>query len=763
MKRFLAILLGIVIVASGLFFAVSCNDKVETVTLEVTVPGFSTGSQHNFDLLIADWMDKRLENRAFNNSLDLYTYKRGLLNKRASPYQNQINGWLAEFDALDYSNVDGNGGVAAYRISGNNFVPFSKIFILSDLPGGAWDESQFAWFSGYSEMGYSNYEVAPTITSGVYSLVFGPDMHGLPLCPGEPGTSYWECNECNDRIENSHMQIKFLGSTWVISDVYPPTGATQVEDKEVFTEDGTMIVLSKEESWGILYQKECLTYTQMGVRVCLDNISSLEPCRPAIVSFTDLLGNPIYGDNGQPIKDQIRPGETKIIFLPGYGDIRVHCYRTYYSGIFQDTRNRSWAELGVYSDEIKLAHDKKFNKNDETAWNVLLGWTVENGGNADEADYIKEITLYNSEPMEKMLEGEEYPLIDVPPYNTYHLVYDGLEPAEFDTVRMEYQERYNRSFYITGSGGTSPACTAGQTLVLAPSELIVVSSEKDEFNEPSTTYGSRMYVIGSFSEGYGCTGSPKPGDLILEDSHGNYWYVGYPSDVSVGNTHLEYAYAGDEGNVVVYGPSQSWSGNVEVWLSEDIGSWDNSPGSECKLVDAVGVKEDPINKKLLSVFTGQDNKVSYIIAEDGADPLGTDVHLVGPPFGVLQWQSDSDYATNFITLRGSYAKNTGYRRWIEVSDIIRHAEFNFTIYPQDQLPDVFICDKIPEGQVCNVGGVSILVMSIDQFFKSCGFDPAEIQPAPKENEQKITVNKTTKIKIDGQSYEIPSQITVSKN
>jgi hypothetical protein len=771
MKKSLIALLWVTFLASGLFFATSCSGKEETVTLQVTVPeSWDMGNEYDFGLLIGDWMDRNIENREYKTRMDLYSYKTDLLHPRASPYQNQINGWLQEFNALQYSNVDGKGGVAAYKVYGNNFLPFTK-YLVGSNQGGSWDEYQFAWFSGSSGMGETNDKVAPSVVSGAYSLVFAPGVYGLPLCPGEPGVSYQDCNKCNSTIETSRMNVRLLGEEWVISKVVPPTGATPVSDGEVFTEDGTEITLSKEAVYGILNERKCLTYESMGVKVCLDDVDSASgpsSCNPAIVSFTDLQGNLINDSGGSPVRVQILPGDTEKIYVPGYGDILVHCYRTYYDEWANDPNNpthvvdKSWAELAVYSKQIKLTHNAPFNDQD-SAWNALLGWTAGNDGTAAEAAYIKEIVLYNPEPLEHMSEGEVYTLIDLPAYAKYGLVYNGLENADYDHVEVRSRHAYSQTFQISGSGGTSPACNPGETLQLSPAQLMVVESENDGFTYEDM-YVSKFYVIGIGSDGYGCSGSPKPGDVILEDRNGRYFYIGYPSDQAVGNTNLEYLYAGGEGSVVVYGPGESANGSVEVWLSEDIGPWDGSPGQTCKLVDAVGVKDDPNNEQLLSVFTGRTDAVGYIIAEDGKDPVGTDLSLIGPS-DILDWHGHSDYSTDFITLRGSYAKSSGRKRIIDVADRIRHAKFSFGEYSplgsEHPSPYVFVCDKIPEGGTCTIGDVSIFVMSIDQFFKSCGFDPEEIKSEQKET--KPPSNQTTKIKVGENEYEIPSQITIKKN
>ncbi|MEM4335946.1 MAG: S-layer protein [Candidatus Anstonellales archaeon] len=714
----------------------TCDVSQETTTLEVTIPGLGTGV-HNFGLLIDDFMDRELENRWYQGNADLYTYQKDLLNEKGTPYQDQIGGLL--FNAGSFSNV--GGGAAAYKISGDNFVPFSKVSVQAGAGRTSnWVEYQFAWFSGYSNMGDKNDEVAPSIDTGLYALVFAPGDNGLPLCPGDPGKSYWYECAVTDQIEAYRMQIKFLGENWVISDVEPPVSTTAVlSDKEVYREAGTIIKLAKEATYGIVDVGDCLTWEEKGVKVCLDDISTLETVKPAIVSFRDLQDKIITSPDGNPIKDQIAPGQTKKVYVPGYGDIKVHVYQTAPGyGLLA-----KWAEFAIYADEIELESGKKFIESDDTDWKVLFGWSDKYGTTApkntyDYATHLREIVLYNEQELEDMTKGEAYPVIDLKDYQGYELVYNGLEAVDRDTLKFKMDNSYTGPLggkEFKGDGVSSWGdCAAGTSVVL--SGAVEVWSDKEKLtpaftNAAGFSDAEKIFVIYDAADIAADTcGLASPGDVIIMDENGNYQFVDYAAhDVvgtSVNSLPFEYDYAGDEGRVVIYDPTNSNSGLVELYLTEDIGAWDDPVNGGSDLVDVVGVIADPsvigTKDSFLGVFGAppDDDEVGFMVVRDGDNPLDS---FINNPTGYDNnngWVDGQDYQTDFITLRGTYAKKTGKNRDFSVASKPVHALFTFRpVVMAGVNPDTFTCEKIPEGGTCNVGNVSIKVKSIDEVVAPC--------------------------------------------
>ncbi|MEM4215971.1 MAG: S-layer protein, partial [Candidatus Anstonellales archaeon] len=293
----------------------TCDVSQETTTLEVTIPGLGTGV-HDFGLLIADFMDKEVQNRVNTDVWD------DLSDLRAA----DANLFADQDDDLFLSGVDGTDG-DFYKIYGDNFVRFAKTSVLTGTGrGGNWDQVQYAWFVGDSAMDDDkNNVVNVEIFGGGYSLVFGPSDYGLPLCPGDEKKPYLTCPS-SSLIEAYRMQIDFLGDKWVISEVDIPQQSSQSSqitaksDEKVYGLNGALVKLAKEATYGIIDVGDCLTWEAKGVKVCLDDISTEEcygnlPCKPAIVSFTDLNGKIITTPQGDPVKDTIGQGQTRKIYV----------------------------------------------------------------------------------------------------------------------------------------------------------------------------------------------------------------------------------------------------------------------------------------------------------------------------------------------------------------------------------------------------------------------------------------------------------------
>jgi len=720
----------------------TCEVSQETVDLEVTIPGLGTGV-HNFGLLIADYMDRELENRYYLGSSDLYSYKKDLLNEKGTPYQDQAGDLL--FTAGTFSNLGSDAAAAVYKISGDNFVPFSKVSVQAGAGRtSSWDEYQFAWFSGYSEMGDNKDEVWGYIDTALYTLVFAPGDNGLPLCPGDPGKSYWyECDP-SDTIQRYRMQIKFLGENWVISDIEPPVGSTTVtDDIEVYKEDGTVIKLAKEAVYGIIDVGDCLTWETKGVKVCLDDISTLEDVKPAIVSFRDLEGNLITDSEGKPVKDQIAPGNTKKIYVPGYGDIKVHVYQTAPGyGLLA-----KWAEFAIYADEIELESGKHFIDSDDTDWKVLFGWTNKYGNTAgkntyDYVTHLREIVLYNDNEVELKDAGDAYPVIDLSNYQGYELVYNGLENADTNAVTIDQQAGTgpgNRKNFTNVMGDCGVASPGGYIDV---ENYVEIYPDSGEFSLTGYEDAEKLYVIYDNSNpNTDCVVTIDPGDVIIQDKDDNYYLVDVNTGGGAENVSFEFDYAGDNGYVVIYDPeSVGVADVVSMFVSEDIGDWDDPAGGS-DLADAVGVSISNNffgDDKLHDLFgSGDDDTVDFFVATDGKDPLGTFV-----PFDQLGWASGDTYSVPFVTLRGSTLNGAnGDKRKIEVSDKIRHALFTFRpTATAGTNPDTFTCDNIPEGGTCKVGDVSILVKSIDEVVAPCSVSGAGACAVESVNAQIVDEN-----------------------
>jgi hypothetical protein len=665
----------------------TCEVSQETVTLEVTIPGLGTGV-HNFGLLIADYMDKEVKNRWEPD--DEWDELDDLLDPDANVYANQNGTYLLE----PVSDVD-----YFYKISGDNFVPFSRVSVQAGAGRtSSWDEYQYAWTHGNTPR--DDNKVNVNIHGGGYSVVFGPDEYGLPLCPGEEDQTYKKCEGTSDSIEAYRMQIKFLGANWIISAVDIPQNSDVIaneDDQTVYEIPGSKVTLAKEARYGIIDVGKCLTWETKGVQVCLDDISTQVEAanqHPAIVSFTDLQGKPITDYNGTPVKDQVFPRNTKKIYVPGYGDIKVHVYQTAPGyGLLA-----KWAEMAIYADEIILEDGKKFKGSDgkeSDYWKVAIGFTVKDGGRKDEANHLKEIMLYDDNGLDNDLtEGEAYQIIDLPGYNVYQLLYRELEKTgvNFDTI----------TFKTTGS-------TEKQLNHVKPADIPLsfngteVKTGIDKGFKYSPYKGDRFYVIMDSNEtGY------DTGDIIFQDDDGNWYYVDNPGVLAV-----EYAQAGNNGYVLAY-----TSG--DIMLVEDVGKYKNED-----IVDGMDVymAYNGANLYLYDPIDNKDDEVAFYTGEESeAKDLLSNPNIA---FSQLGYVNGTGYEVGkFISLRGTTVTKDKSERQFKVPNKVREVLLRFQpTATAGTNPDTFTCTK-PEGEKCNFGNVSILVKSIDEVVSPCSVSGA---------------------------------------
>ncbi|MGC9005160.1 MAG: hypothetical protein ACP5JC_00850 [Candidatus Micrarchaeia archaeon] len=698
--------------ATGTNATGTCEVSRETTTLEVTVPGLGTGV-HDFGLLIADYMDKEVKNRwEPGDEWDEYD---DLLDTDANVYANQNGTYLLEpVSDLDYF----------YKISGDNFVPFSRVTVRAGAGRTSnWDEYQFAWVHGNTPRNDDKVDV--NIHGGGYSVVFGPDEYGLPLCPGEEDQTYDHvskpCKDTSDSIEAYRMQIKFLGDTWVISEVSIPSNSDVIapsDDQTVYEIPTSKVKLAKEATYGIIDVGHCLTWEEKGVKVCLDDISTqvgAENEHPAIVSFTDLKGNIITSADGNPIKDQISPGETEKIYVPGYGEIKVHVYQTAPGyGLLA-----KWAEMAIYADEITLEDGKKFKGvggKESDYWRVAIGFTVKSGGKKEQANHLKELMLYDDNGLdEDLTEGESYPIIDLAEYNAYELVYRELEKTGITFDTLQYQTTINKQLsnvYPSGGGSPIPLTFNGTEVKTGINNGFKLSSYK----------GDRFYVIMDSNEsasGYDI------GDIIIKDNDGNWYWV----DNTGGVIAVEYAQAGNNGYILAYN-----DGNI--MLVEDAGKYQNGD-----IVDGMDVYMDYDGSNLyLYSVGGEDDEITFYTGEESeANDLLSNPNI---NFNQLGYANGSDYETGkFISLRGTTVKDGKTKRQFKVPNKVRQVLLRFQPTAQAGVnPDTFTCERIPEGGTCNVGQVSILVKSIDEVVAPCSVAGADACTVASVNAQIVDEN-----------------------
>ncbi|MEM1688746.1 MAG: hypothetical protein QXH89_02380, partial [Candidatus Anstonellales archaeon] len=413
-----------------------CEVVNKSVDLTIIMPGLRSNQVVTMNPLIGETLDTELGDRDAPGSSDTLNIRTKLWDDYAHPDQNQI-GTAGLFGISSLPNYD------AYVIDYRNYDGF-RIHTVTGRAISNVQEKQRVYVKGYTY--YDDSQVKFRLQDLVYSVVFGPDDHGLPLCPGDVQKD-WSVCEVSKRLESARAQIKFMGQNWYVTKVDIPVQTTgqPSQNNQIYTVSGAEIHLAKEATYGIINVGESLQTEDGQYRVVLDDISKNDQLNnPAIISVVDRNNNTL-------VQDQIRPGETKTLQLGGGRTIKVHVYQTA-PGF---TLLAKWAELAILKDSIVLRHGDNFLNDQNTAYTVGLGFVHRRAGPSLSgsnftATHLKEIVVYATNINENMKRGDKYYLTDVQGYRMYELSYDGLNDPGFNNINL----RYTRSS-LTGTFGDS--------------------------------------------------------------------------------------------------------------------------------------------------------------------------------------------------------------------------------------------------------------------------------------------------------------------
>jgi len=691
----------------------------ETVTLEITVPGSGALGRYDFKSAIGDYIDRELENRyeSETDADEAYTIRDDYDDDEANIFQDHIGGYVdTDFDDITWK--------AVHQANGGNFAPFADVEVQDTKSGDKWTEQQFFVTNAWNNWDPSDNELELNIQSGAYVIIFDPNGdYGIPICPGDSGLGLSGVNtmacDDTDTIPAHKVFVRFLNEDWVVSEVEPATGAAGTSaDTEVFHTDGSIIKLAKEAVSGIINVGEMLD-TGTGYKVRLDDISrevGAGNAHPAIITVLDANDNEVC-------QDQVWPGQTKDDLCDTPTGVKLHVYQTAPGLNFI----AKWAELAIYSDEIELKDGKEFIEDSDSEWDVLIGWSNE-GTNMAKSDpmYWRALYLYtDSSDYDEMVAGDQFPVVDLPDYEKFDLLYNGVDDEGVDYDTLKYKHITSKRIGVRNS--TSDADDKCY-INISPNEAYEVTVSDGEFRgtptfpaAAGTRRGGTLYWLfdGAVDDTCG-TGDPPTGSAILEDKDGDYWlYEG-----AGGILEFDYRWAGSNGYFLVYDTPVSWTGLPETWLVEDAGKWKEAGGTTNTVVDALGTAVDTgADNELRDACTAaeKDEVCLAIVGEsDAPDP----VNPIGATFGDgnLGYEDMTSYEAYFLSLRGTQFKSGSDRsREFRVPKSLLKASYTFaTAETAEAEPDTNTY-TLHEGEEAVVGttGVKVLVKSIDQQLTPC--------------------------------------------
>ena len=633
----------------------TCQVVDKSVDLTVIMPGLTSNQVVNLQPLIAESLDLELGDRhALNDQLDDY-FK--LWDDRAHPFSNQNGQPNAPYSAavIDFKNYDG------FRI-----VPVTGRSISGIL------EKQRALLAGYSE--YSDKQIKFRLNDAIYQVIFGPNDHGLPLCPGDPNKQYGNCTQAN-KLPSSRAAIQFMGETWYITKVDIPTYTVPtggIADKQIYQITNTEVHLAKEARYGVISVGEFLETEDGQYRVVLDDINKNDLLgNPAIISIVDRNNNTIT-------QDQIIPGETKRYTLGGK-DVFVHVYQTA-PGTVQLAK---WAEMAIIKDSIVLKDGEYFLQAPNTQYLVRIGLILKGGASASSsvtATHLKDITIFAMNLNEELQQGQSYKITDVPGYQAFELSYQGLTDPGFVTIRATA-----RNTPITIN--PIPAITLNEYIQvdISPSSYPVrvpvnSNSSGGSISPAQNKDVTTLYLTQSASSTFNL------GDVIVKD--GPLYYV----DTAPPSPTYSYVYrplGNSFGSIQPLSVTIGSNTFVVLNMTEDVGKVNS--------VDSYGNLSVRYNSgpKLLSLgASGDDDEVTYY-----------------SPVGVYGYTSgQNNYETKFITLRGTEVTGTGATRTFKVPLEVRRLNLLFRSTKQGNVsPNEFKLAGMREGETRDVPGSEVKV------------------------------------------------------
>ncbi len=612
----------------------SCAVSNKKVTLEVTVPGATNAGVHAFTGLIGDYVDKLLQNR--NNALndDQYLLSNSETDVDANPFSDGIGGSVYQ------------GDTAMYKVDKTKFSPFADKTITDPNSGNTYTEIQNVWIKGTNQFVSADKAIEFNPELMVYQVKFDEAKHaGIPVCTSESTTNpkYWAwCNNANADYSGKHrVKISFLGSDWIITDM-STGGLTGMNNGDVVKAGGTLN-LAKESVYGIINVGDSMSSKDGQLKVRLDDISTLENVKPAVVSFLDANGNVIS-------QDQISPGTT-VKKTVGGKTYKVRVYQTAPGYTF----GAKWAEMALLEQELELKDNQYVDNNlNKNHWTVRILWKnidgtaqVVPGDHLSDADALRGVELYKTGSFtttnNPMMAGDSVNVIEDPV--AYKFTYQGvdLQGSEYDNLKYQTSTGTATITMDDGAGGTSQCTLATNTYVR------ISSAQDDAFQFTSTNNvhypvtgavgtakGKDIYYLLAAPSAGACAAGSVAGDIIMKKSGSDYYYLFDTMTANDRNPVIQYKTAGSTGSVA--------DGGVIRIVNYDNGV--NKQGLGTAMAAGVAAATTPAIELVEDIGTAYDagavkddhaiavHEVVYgltpsTFTSSGAAPLATDKEVMG--------------------------------------------------------------------------------------------------------------------------------------
>jgi len=511
----------------------NCTVSGESVTLEVTVPGSVAAGTYTVNNLIGDYLNRDLLDRG----MQLKEYN------------------LTSSDTSDPSNPFGTTTTTLgqsynemYRISGSMFSPFVTSTISDGTSGKSYSEMQDIWMKGENRYSDSKDDVIGKLDWLAYTLKFKgtSDDFGIPVCTTPTNsTLYATC--ADDYLTSAHkVEIKFLGEDWIISEMSNPTSSLTNENNLA---TGGYVKLAKESVAGILNQGESLEVDDLTFQ--LDDLEAHGETTSAIFSVLDANGN-------VKKKDTVAPGITKEFSIDGT-IYRLHVYKVAPGYTF----GAKWADVAIYSKELKLQHGTKLDPDYDTNkyWTVYLGWKNKGATTTDTTpDHLRTIILYADDMSNlasggdsDMKSGDYIPLVQDPV--KWKLSYNGLDIDSSNRNALTFTiETTNRTLSTTN--GPMNATDYNTCNITAPF-VKVKSGEGSGVFEVAGTYPGTDNEFWVAVGGASCAGGVTSGvgSLFIKQSYGGDHYAVTPY---AANPQIKFSTIGDgytswtQGGLITY-------------------------------------------------------------------------------------------------------------------------------------------------------------------------------------------------------------------
>ncbi len=465
-------------VGTGIGGTGTCSivESSKKVTLEVTVPGTIAGV-HEFKTLISDTIDRTPANRISTSGDDIYNNSAAAPDTTGTP-PSPLRGSEKTTDSVEQ---------LLYRIGSSQFTGFSDYSVVDNQAVSTTYTEQQDFYVG-SQAGAVKYyssdkNIAVSKYHGMaYSAKFMGNDFGIPVCTGDLNSSqsddWTSCaSDSNSRTARHRVKIKFMGAEWIISEMTEPTTTSSGSTTAVVA--GGQIKLAKESKYGIVNVGQVLDAGTFKIRLSDISVAvGTENKHPAIIDILDA--------NEQVVGQiQVDPGTTYTFTQSGTSNsVKIHVYKTA-PGF---TLNAKWAEMAIYSDEITLKDNSRYNlvsstDTDQNFW-VSLMWKNKDfpGGSGltaanNRSDSLRQIVVYQYDSFDKAAAGSVYNFLKSAP--TFKLTYNGLDLTDDDYVSLSLESMSPESQTVAVSGGAtgeSDACTTGTTVTYANPRWVKIST-----------------------------------------------------------------------------------------------------------------------------------------------------------------------------------------------------------------------------------------------------------------------------------------------